>query len=100
MQLLSLQSAVANLSDIPDRSIDHYPSNSPSFGQKRAVLLSFRLAGSSICTFYIMMRLYKDVFCHTCLMRFKLKRVRTNSADAAFVSFLASSVLLLSHTAK
>ena len=74
--------------DIPERP--HQPLNFPypkrSFGKKSVVQRSFGPSWFSQWPFLHYEKSQDLVFCHTCVMGFKLRRMRTNSADPAFVS--------------
>ncbi len=57
-----------------------------SFGKKKVVQCSFKASWFAKWPFLHYIESKDVVFCHTCLVGFKLKRMRTNSADPAFVS--------------
>lgn len=59
-----------------------------SFGQKNAVLRSFQPAWFRQWAFLHYDEAKDVTFCHTCVMAFKLNRMRVNrgNADPAFVS--------------
>lgn len=57
-----------------------------SFGVKKVVQCSFKPSWFAKWPFLHYIESKDVVFCHTCLLGFKLKRMRTNSADPAFVS--------------
>ena len=74
--------------DIPERP--HQPLNFPypkrSFEKKSVVQRSFRPSWFSQWPFLHYEESRDLVFCHTCVMGFKLKWMRTNSGDPALVS--------------
>ena len=83
----SLESAV-----IPTKPHQPLSFNFPkrSFGKKRKVFLA-----KMVCKMAFLFLHYDEskdaVFCHTCLMGFKLKRMKTSMrADPTFVSSIAS----------
>ena len=57
-----------------------------SFGKKAPVFRSFQPSWFSQWPFLHYDEANDVAYCHTCLMGFKMKRMRTNTADPAFVS--------------
>jgi hypothetical protein len=76
--------------DVPAKP--HQPLNfkfpKRSFGKQKVVERSFQPSWFSKWPFLHYDEAKDIVFCHTCLMGFKLKRMRTSTrADPAFVSY-------------
>ena len=85
---LSLESVI-----IPTKPHQPLSFNFPkrSFGKKRTVERSFQPSWFAKWPFLHYDESKDAVFCHTCLMGFKLKRMKTSMrADPAFVSSIAS----------
>ncbi len=78
----------SRFTDFPDKP--HQPLNldypKRMFGKKTVVERKFQASWYSQWPFLHYEESSDQVFCHTCVMGFKLKRMRTNSADSAFVS--------------
>ena len=74
--------------DVPDKPHQPVAFNFPkrSFGKKNSVQRSFQASWFSQWPFLHYDEANDAVFCHTCLLGFKLKRMRTNTTDPAFVS--------------
>lgn len=74
--------------DFPEKP--HQPLNFDyprrKFGKKTVVERKFQPSWYSQWPFLHYEESSDQVFCHTCMMGFKLKRMRSNSADSAFVS--------------
>ena len=58
-----------------------------SFGKKALVFRRFRPSWFSHWPFLHYDEANDVVYCHTCLLAFKIKRMMTNTADPAFVSY-------------
>ena len=86
----SSQSACSDTDTVDIPAKPHQPTTfrypKRSFGKKKVVQCSFKASWFAKWPFLHYIESKDVVFCHTCLVGFKLKRMRTNSADPAFVS--------------
>jgi hypothetical protein len=74
--------------DVPDQPHQPLTFSFPkrSFGKTAPVFRSFQPSWFSQWPFLHYDETNDVAYCHTCLMEFKMKRMRTNTADPAFVS--------------
>ena len=78
----------AQSGDVTDKPHQPLTFNYPkrTFGKRNVVSRSFQPGWYSQWPFLHYDEAKDVVYCHTCLLGFKLKRMKTNSADSAFVS--------------
>ncbi len=76
--------------DVPDEPHQPLTFTFPkcSFGRKSPVMRSFQPAWFSQWPFLHYDEAKDVVYCHTCLLGFKMNRMKTHTADPAFVSNL------------
>lgn len=65
-----------------------------AFGKSKVVNRSFQPSWFGLWPFLHYDEANDSVFCHTCLMAFKLERITSSCADPAFVSYSYSNLII------
>lgn len=100
-QTFSGQDGLVRVANVKTPSLDSTPYQTltflfskRAFGKSKVVNRSFQPSWSGLWPFLHYDEANDSVFCHTCLMAFKLECITSSCADPAFVSYSYSNLII------